>query len=77
MVLPIDKKSLPRDANSQALIGDTRDDENLIVARRPVLFIRFHKTIKHINAKNHQQKLSSICANLPRNDRYTTRDFLE
>jgi hypothetical protein len=28
MVLPTDKKSLPRDVNNQALIGDTRDDEN-------------------------------------------------
>jgi hypothetical protein len=28
MVLPTDKKSLPRDVNNQALIGDSRDDEN-------------------------------------------------
>jgi hypothetical protein len=36
---------LPRNQQGRALIGDARDDENLIVAQLHLLFIRFHNKV--------------------------------
>jgi len=36
---------LPRNAQGRALIGDPRNDENLIVAQMHLLFIRFHNAV--------------------------------
>lgn len=36
---------LPRDANGQAVIGDPRNDENLIVAQTHLLFLKFHNSL--------------------------------
>ena len=42
---------LPRNAQGRALIGDARNDENLIVAQLHLLFIRFHnKVVDHVSA---------------------------
>lgn len=39
---------LPRDANRKAIIGDPRNDENLIVAQTHLLFLKFHNKILDI-----------------------------
>jgi Animal haem peroxidase len=42
---------LPRNQQGRALIGDARNDENLIVAQLHLLFIRFHnEVVDHIRA---------------------------
>jgi hypothetical protein len=41
----IDKFDLPRNSQNVALIGDPRDDENLIISQLQVLFLRFHNVI--------------------------------
>ena len=42
---------LPRNQQGRALIGDARNDENLIVAQLHLLFIRFHnKVVDHVRA---------------------------
>ena len=39
------REDLPRDDGGRALIGDTRNDENLIIAQLHLLFIRFHNRV--------------------------------
>jgi len=39
---------LPRAANARAIIGDPRNDENLIVSQLQVAFIRFHNAVVDI-----------------------------
>ena len=41
----IDKFDLPRNTQNCALIGDPRNDENLLVSQLHVLFLRFHNVI--------------------------------
>lgn len=41
----IDKYDLPRNTQNTALIGDPRNDENLIVSQLQVLFLRFHNAV--------------------------------
>ncbi|KAF3883836.1 MULTISPECIES: peroxidase family protein [Nostocales] len=38
-------RDLPRDENKRAIIGDSRNDENLIVAQFHVAFLRFHNAV--------------------------------
>ncbi|KYC36435.1 hypothetical protein WA1_42780 [Scytonema hofmannii PCC 7110] len=38
-------RDLPRDENKRAIIGDSRNDENLIVAQLHVAFLRFHNAV--------------------------------
>ena len=46
---PIAAVDLPRNSQERALIGDARNDENLIVSQLHLLFIRFHnKVIDHL-----------------------------
>ncbi len=43
---------LPRNAQGRALIGDPRNDENLIVSQLHVLFMRFHnRMVEHVFAQ--------------------------
>ena len=39
------REDLPRDDGGRALIGDTRNDENLIISQLHLLFIRFHNRV--------------------------------
>ncbi|WP_349760099.1 peroxidase family protein, partial [Rhodovulum sp.] len=39
------RNDLPRSPEGQALIGDHRNDENLIVARTHLAFLKFHNTV--------------------------------
>ena len=48
-----DGHDLPRDPNNFPLIGDTRNDENLVVAQTHVAFLKFH------NAVMDKEKVSS------------------
>jgi hypothetical protein len=41
----IDKYDVPRNTQNTALIGDPRNDENLIVSQLQVIFLRFHNTL--------------------------------
>jgi hypothetical protein len=44
---------LPRNEQGRALIGDPRNDENLIISQLHLLFIRFHnKVVDHVRAQN-------------------------
>jgi hypothetical protein len=43
---------LPRNSEQRALIGDPRNDENMIVAQLHLLFLRFHnKVVDHLRAR--------------------------
>jgi hypothetical protein len=45
---------LPRNEQGRALIGDGRNDENLIISQLHLLFIRFHnKVVDYLRAKHH------------------------
>jgi hypothetical protein len=46
-------QDLPRNADGRALIGDARNDENLIVSQLHLLFIRFHNRV--VDWVRHQQ----------------------
>lgn len=41
----VEGNDLPRDPNGEALIGDSRNDENLVVAQTHVAFLKFHNAI--------------------------------
>jgi hypothetical protein len=45
LLLDPDAKDLQRNAQGRALIGDPRNDENLIVSQLQVAFIRFHNAV--------------------------------
>lgn len=48
----VDKMDLPRNTQNTALIGDPRNDENLIVSQLHLLFLRFHnKMVDAVRAK--------------------------
>ena len=49
----IDKFDLPRNSVNTALVGDPRNDENLIVSQLHLLFLRFHnRLVDHLHAKD-------------------------
>ncbi len=57
----IDKFDLPRNSQNTALIGDPRDDENLIISQLQVLFLRFHNVlVDAIRAKSPAKSPSII-----------------
>jgi hypothetical protein len=45
------RDDLPRNADDRALLGDARNDENLIVAQLHLLFIRFHNKVVDLLVK--------------------------
>jgi hypothetical protein len=46
-----ERDDLPRNQQGRALIGDPRNDENIIVSQLQLLFIRFHaKVVDHVRA---------------------------
>jgi hypothetical protein len=48
-----ERDDLPRNQEGRALIGDPRNDENLIVGQLQLLFIRFHNKVVDRVRKNH------------------------
>ena len=50
-----DRDDLPRNAQGRALIGDPRNDENIIVSQLQLLFIRFHNKV--VDRTRKRQKL--------------------
>lgn len=59
----IDKFDLPRNSQNTALIGDPRNDENLIVSQLQVLFLRFHNVIVDAIRVKHPTKSPSVVFN--------------
>lgn len=53
-----DRDDLPRNQQGRALIGDPRNDENIIVSQLQLLFIRFHNKVVDRTRKN--QKLEGV-----------------
>ena len=74
---------LPRNEQGRALIGDARNDENLIVAQLHLLFIRFHnKVVKRVRARHPRMPGSELLAEAQRVVRWhyqwiVVHDFLE
>jgi hypothetical protein len=61
---PID---LPRNEQGRALIGDARNDENLIVAQLHLLFIRFHnKVVERVRAQHRRMAPGDVFAEAQR-----------
>ena len=55
-----ERDDLPRNQQGRALIGDPRNDENIIVSQLQLLFIRFHnKVVDHVRAKQPPRGLAS------------------
>ena len=51
---------LPRDSNGDALIGDSRNDENVILSQFHVAILRFHNAvIDHLRAQPRKQGMSA------------------
>jgi hypothetical protein len=54
------RDDIPRNWQGRALIGDARNDENLIVSQLHLLFIHFHnKVVEHVAAKRENAGISS------------------
>jgi hypothetical protein len=54
-------EDLPRNQQGRALIGDPRNDENLIVAQLVLLFIRFHnKVVDLVRRDNHDMSSTEL-----------------
>jgi len=74
---------LPRNAQGRALIGDARNDENLIVAQLHLLFVRFHnKVVDRVRDRHRQMTSSEVLAEAQRLVRWhyqwiVVHDFLE
>ena len=50
--VPLASEDLPRNQQGRALIGDPRNDENVIVGQLHLLFIRFHNAVvRHLERK--------------------------
>ena len=45
MLLGTDGQDLPRNSQGRALIGDPRNDENVLVSQLHLLFLKFHNTV--------------------------------
>jgi len=55
---PLASDDLPRNQQGRALIGDARNDENIIVAQLHLLFIRFHNAVVgHVRLFEEAQRL--------------------
>lgn len=62
-----DRQDLPRNSQMVALIGDPRDDENLIISQLQVAFLRFHNAvIDHVEATTGLTEPSAIFAEAQR-----------
>jgi hypothetical protein len=49
-----ERDDLPRNQQGRALIGDPRNDENIIVSQLQLLFIRFHaQVVNHVRSHQH------------------------
>jgi hypothetical protein len=47
--LLIEQDDLPRNSQGRALLGDARDDENVVISQLQLLFLRFHnKVVDHV-----------------------------
>jgi hypothetical protein len=58
---------LPRNDQERALIGDARNDENLIVAQLHLLFIRFHnKVVEHVRSGPGRERRAELFAEAQR-----------
>lgn len=54
------RDDLPRNANGIALVGDPRQDENLIIAQLHVAFLKFHNRVITELAKSKQRAVESV-----------------
>jgi hypothetical protein len=52
-------EDLPRNEQERALIGDPRNDENLIIAQLVLLFIRFHNKVVDLVRRDHRDMSST------------------
>lgn len=59
----VDKFDLPRNSQNTALIGDPRNDENLMVSQIQVLFLRFHNVMVDAIRTKYPTKSPSIVFN--------------
>ena len=77
---PID---LPRNEQGRALIGDARNDENLIIAQLHLLFIRFHnKVVRRVRCRHPDMVSGEVLTEAQRLVRWhyqwiVVHDFLE
>jgi hypothetical protein len=75
-------QDVPRNHQGRALVGDARNDENLIVSQMHLLFIRFHnKVVDHVLAGGHGSGNKELFEKAQRTVRWhyqwiVTHDFL-
>ena len=56
-------RDLPRGANGQAVIGDGRNDENILVAQVHSIFLRFHNLwVDRVRAANPRWTAAQVFA---------------
>jgi Animal haem peroxidase len=72
---------LPRNEDGRALIGDARNDENLVIAQLHLLFMRFHNKVVDYVGKGSQRDRTELFAQAQRVVRWhyqwiVLRDFL-
>ena len=77
-----DRDDLPRNRQGRALIGDPRNDENIIVSQLQLLFIRFHNKVVDRTRKNQRLEGAALFAEAQRITRWhyqwiVVHDFLE
>ncbi len=77
-----DRDDLPRNQQGRALIGDPRNDENIIVSQLQLLFIRFHNKVVDRTRKNQRLEGAALFQEAQRITRWhyqwiVVHDFLE
>ncbi len=77
-----DRDDLPRNQQGRALIGDPRNDENIIVSQLHLLFIRFHNRVVDRTRKNQRLAGRALFEEAQRITRWhyqwiVVHDFLE
>jgi len=77
-----DRDDLPRNQQGRALIGDPRNDENIIVSQLQLLFIRFHNKVVDRTRKNQKLEGAALFQEAQRITRWhyqwiVVHDFLE
>ena len=77
-----DRDDLPRNQQGRALIGDPRNDENIIVSQLQLLFIRFHDKVVDRTRKNQRLEGPALFKEAQRITRWhyqwiVVHDFLE
>ena len=77
-----DRDDLPRNQQARALIGDPRNDENIVVSQLQLLFIRFHNKVVDRTRKNQRLAGAALFAEAQRIARWhyqwiVVHDFLE